>query len=74
MANVARDEAVLGILLGEGWRVATVWECALRRPNLVNATADHLSAWLRSNELQLQIGDDVASSDIRTNIRSVSET
>ena len=74
MANVARDEAVLGILLEEGWRVATVWECALRRPNQVNGTADHLSAWLRSNELQLQIGDDVASSDIRTNIRSVSET
>lgn len=73
-ANVARDETVLGMLLEEGWRVATVWECALRRPDQVNATADLLSAWLRSNELQLQIGDDVVSSVIRTNIRSAPDS
>jgi DNA mismatch endonuclease (patch repair protein) len=29
-ANVARDAAVRGKLLKDGWRVATVWECALR--------------------------------------------
>ncbi|WP_085885858.1 very short patch repair endonuclease [Oceanibacterium hippocampi] len=63
-ANVARDEAVLGRLLEDGWRAATVWECALRKTNQVNATADLLSAWLRSNELRLQIGNE----DGRTNL------
>lgn len=62
-ANVARDEAVRGKLLEDGWRIATVWECALRKTDHVNARADLLSAWLRSNELQLQIGDE----DGRTN-------
>ncbi len=45
-------------------RVATVWECALRKPDRVNATADLLSGWLRSNKLQLKIGDE----DIHTNL------
>ncbi|KAA9009700.1 very short patch repair endonuclease [Histidinibacterium aquaticum] len=56
-ANVARDEAVREKLLEDCWRLATVWECTLRKPDQVMATADLLSAWLRSNELQLQIGD-----------------
>lgn len=63
-ANVARDSAVRKILFEDGWRVATVWECALRKPDQVNATADLLSAWLRTNEFQLQIGDE----DSRTNL------
>ena len=65
-ANVARDATVRGKLLKDGWRVATVWECALRKPDQVNATTDLLSAWLRSNELQLQIGDE----DSRTNLET----
>jgi DNA mismatch endonuclease (patch repair protein) len=56
-ANVARDDAVRGKLLEDRWRVATVWACALRKPDQVNVSADLLSAWLRSDERQLQIGD-----------------
>ena len=56
-ANVARDEAVLGELLEEGWRVATVWECALRKPDQAKATVNLLAAWLRSNDRQFQIDD-----------------
>lgn len=63
-ANVARDEAVLGKLLEEGWRVATVWECALRKTHQVNAATDLLSAWLESEERQLEIGDE----ESRTNL------
>ncbi|MCT2539978.1 very short patch repair endonuclease [Sedimentimonas flavescens] len=63
-ANVARDEAVSGKLLEDGWRIATVWECALRKPDQVNSTADLLTAWLRSNELQLQIGDEDSRTDL----------
>lgn len=73
-ANVARDEAVRDKLLEDGWRIATVWECALRKPDQMNVTTDLLSAWLRSNELQLQIGDDEASSVIRADVRSAPDT
>ncbi|WP_441351183.1 very short patch repair endonuclease [Thioclava sp. NG1] len=59
-ANVARDEAVLGKLLEDGWRVAVVWECALRKTDQVNAATDLLSAWLRSDEPQSQIGEQEA--------------
>jgi len=55
-ANVARDAAVRGELLEDGWRVATVWECALRKPDQIVASIDSLSAWLRSEEHQIEIG------------------
>lgn len=55
-ANVARDSAVRAGLTNEGWRVATVWECALRKPGLVAATADLVAAWLHSGSGQLEIG------------------
>ena len=45
-ANVARDNAVRATLLAEGWRVATVWECALRKPERAELAADMLAAWL----------------------------
>ena len=28
--NRARDEKIICELRGQGWRVATVWECAMR--------------------------------------------
>lgn len=55
-ANVARDNAVRQKLLESGWRVATVWECAVRKPAQVSASAAKLSAWLCSEELQIEIG------------------
>lgn len=61
-ANVARDAAVRGKLLGNGWRVATVWECALRRPDQIVASIDSLSAWLRSEKDQIEIGAKEAQS------------
>ncbi|KAA8388665.1 DNA mismatch endonuclease Vsr [Acetobacter sp. DmW_136] len=55
-SNIARDKAVRLILLKEGWRVATVWECNLRKSDQVHAAADRLSVWLRSNDEMLEIG------------------
>ena len=60
--NIARDKAVQGKLLNDGWRVATVWECALRKPDLLIASVDSLSAWLRSEEDQIEIGAKEAQS------------
>lgn len=62
-ANVSRDSAVRAILLEDGWRVATVWECALRKPDQVAASTELLSAWLLFDEDQIEIGaEDVQSS------------
>lgn len=61
-ANVARDAAVRGKLLKDGWRVATVWECALRKPDQIVASIDSLSAWLRSEEDHIEIGTREAQS------------
>ena len=48
-ANVERDERNRHELLEEGWRVAIVWECALRRRGQVE-TASTLEKWLRGEE------------------------
>lgn len=55
-ANVARDRAVRTKLLEDGWRVATVWECALRKPDRVSTTTDRLAAWLLAGTVGMEIG------------------
>jgi DNA mismatch endonuclease (patch repair protein) len=51
-ANRSRDERTIGVLLNNGWRVLTVWECALRgktaRPSFIIAKA--VKTWLVSSE------------------------
>lgn len=61
-ANVTRDKAVREKLLEDGWRVATVWECALRKPDEITASVDSLSAWLGSDEDRIEIGAKEAQS------------
>jgi DNA mismatch endonuclease (patch repair protein) len=55
-SNVARDSAVRAKLLYKGWRVATVWECALRKAKHVEMAADILAAWLRDEAAEFEIG------------------
>jgi DNA mismatch endonuclease, patch repair protein len=50
--NVARDEVAAMTLVAFGWRVATVWECALRGKRAMagfDAAMDRLAAWIRSD-------------------------
>lgn len=54
-ANVARDDVVRAALLEAGWRVATVWECALRKPYQVTTAAELLIEWLRSGGTLLEM-------------------
>lgn len=56
-ANVERDSTVHAALLTEGWRVATVWECALRKAERVELAADILAAWLQGDAPELEIGE-----------------
>ena len=50
-ANVLRDERVRAELLQHGWRVATVWECALRGRTQREAVADQVTDWLFSSKV-----------------------
>jgi DNA mismatch endonuclease (patch repair protein) len=51
--NVANDELAVRALQHAGWRVATVWECALKgRTKLDEDTSmQRLASWIRSDEL-----------------------
>lgn len=55
-ANVARDSVVRETLLERGWRVAIVWECALRKPDHILVASQRLSSWLLSREKEIEIG------------------
>lgn len=53
-ANVSRDSDAINKTLMLGFRVAVVWECALRRA--APEAAQLLGSWLRSNESEISIG------------------
>ena len=57
VANVARDSTVRGALLAAGWRVATIWNCALRKPEQVTVATARLSAWLLTETDNLELGE-----------------
>lgn len=55
-ANVTRDALVRATLLEQGWRVAVVWECALRSPAQVENAAMLVAAWVVSDSADLDLG------------------
>ena len=54
-ANVQRDKEVKNYLLSSGWRVAIVWECALRNTTTVQDTIEAVIPWLHSDEAFLEL-------------------
>ena len=62
-ANVTRDREAMAGLNQSGWRVATIWECSLRKSVHVEAVAELVTAWLRSEIPSLEIGE----SDLQPN-------
>ena len=56
-ANVRRDAAIQKDLIKAGWRVATVWECALRETKQVALTAEYLAVWLPSDSVQIEFAE-----------------
>lgn len=51
--NVERDKRAKSLLLEEGWRVATLWECALVRDRF-EVTVEKLESWLQASERELE--------------------
>ena len=52
--NAARDAAAEQALAGLGWRVAVVWECALRDD--ATSALDQLENFIRSGDTSIEIG------------------
>jgi DNA mismatch endonuclease (patch repair protein) len=54
--NRASDRRARDALLAAGWRVAVVWECALRGSAAdIGHVSQHLAGWLRSDERETGI-------------------
>ena len=60
--NRERDTEVEALLAGAGWRIATVWECALKGRERLQpeAVIGSLAAWLRGGADRLEIRGTVA--------------
>ena len=56
-ANVARDNAVRSNLLLDGWRVATIWECAMRSKAGAESAGGVVSEWLHGTDRELDLGE-----------------
>jgi len=56
-SNVARDSRNISTLANKGWRVATIWECAIKgQTRLPTGTiAERCAAWLLSDEPELRL-------------------
>ena len=52
-ANMERDRRKRSELLEAGWRVAVVWECALRK-GFEAGTVSEVEHWVRGNERELE--------------------
>lgn len=54
--NVERDFEVRRRLSDDGWRIAVIWECSLKKPAQLEVTAMRLADWLRSESHELEVG------------------
>jgi DNA mismatch endonuclease (patch repair protein) len=56
LANTHRDRRNAAMLASAGWRVATVWQCALKpRQNVSSAIAGRIERWLAGGRKRLEI-------------------
>ena len=75
-ANQKRDQTVRSDLLSDGWRIATVWECALKG----NARLDlqelltRLTFWLEGDETLLEIRGQGAREVVHSSMHSPKAT
>ncbi len=53
--NVERDTANVAGLHAVGWRVAIIWECAIRKRGEADVT-EELAVWLKSGGRDLDVG------------------
>ena len=56
-ANIQRDRVVREALLSQGWRMAIVWECALRKSHQSEVAADQVYDWLKTDKKFLELDE-----------------
>lgn len=61
--NIARDARAEDALRDLGWRVATVWECALREKP--EEALEDVSRWIRGTSEKLEILSEAAQVDAK---------
>lgn len=61
-ANLRRDQNVVATLKEEGWRIAIVWECALKKQNNFQSAIEQLAGWIIQEATFLEIGENEISS------------
>lgn len=54
-ANQERDRRNIAELRGRGWRVAIVWECAVRTASGADKSVEELIEWLLSDQQDIEI-------------------
>lgn len=54
-ANIARDRRNTELLEAMGWRIAVVWECAVKKKDFFNRTMEALVSWIRSEGSKITI-------------------
>ena len=59
-SNIERDRNQSAALLEEGWRVATIWECALKGRSRLpfEAIVESIASWLKSDRNILELSGD----------------
>ena len=63
-ANIERDRRNRHDLLRAGWRVATIWECALRKQAAVEVVTRQLELWLRGNATEFDTSPPVSHAQL----------
>ncbi|WP_420398161.1 very short patch repair endonuclease [Nioella sp.] len=56
-ANIRRDQKVVATLSEDGWRIAIVWECALKKHDDVHRTVEYLVNWILEGGSFIEIDD-----------------
>ncbi|MBV7257904.1 DNA mismatch endonuclease Vsr [Pacificimonas sp. WHA3] len=56
-ATKARDSAQCAALQNDGWRVGTIWECAMRGRSRIglDEVAERCAIWLQGNDERLEV-------------------
>ena len=63
--NRERDEDVRKILAEAGWRLLTVWECAIRGPEklVFESVVDEIAKWLEEGSASIEIRGEAPSTN-----------
>ncbi len=53
--NIQRDKKSIQLLQEQDWRIAVIWECALKNKLVLSETSEGLISWLKTDDLYLEI-------------------